>query len=396
MSTTTWKDVFDYTGGHKATWMRSGREFFNHVIELILNAEHTIHLQVYIIVPDETGTALIDALIQAASKGVKVNLVVDDFGSDKFGITETNKLTSGGVNVKRFAPFYASEKFYVGRRMHHKVLVVDEKHAMVAGVNFADRYRGTESLPPWLDYGVFIEGPVCRKLAIACLRIMERKFYPAPPQWHRLNISGKKLDADADVWVRIRKNDWLRNKLEITRSYNKASRLAKKSITIVGGYFLPGRKYRKILQNASNRGVEIKIIMTKFSDVPTVKYASDYLYGWLLRNKIKIFEYNNAMVHGKVAIVDETWSTIGSYNQNHLSAYLSIELNLDIVNTEFSKKFNNHLLEVIKNECTEVTTDSYYRDASVFAKLRRWISYQLVRISLRLLFVVNRMFGIND
>lgn len=143
--------------------------------------------------------------------------------------------------------------------------------------------------------------------------------------------------------------------------------------------FYPGRKYRKILQNASNRGVEIKIIMTKFSDVPTVKYASDYLYGWLLRNKIKIFEYNNAMVHGKVAIVDETWSTIGSYNQNHLSAYLSIELNLDIVNTEFSKKFNNHLLEVIKNECTEVTTDSYYRDASVFAKLRRWISYQLVK-----------------
>lgn len=242
MSTTTWKDVFDYTGGHKATWMRSGREFFNHVIELILNAEHTIHLQVYIIVPDETGTALIDALIQAASKGVKVNLVVDDFGSDKFGITETNKLTSGGVNVKRFAPFYASEKFYVGRRMHHKVLVVDEKHAMVAGVNFADRYRGTESLPPWLDYGVFIEGPVCRKLAIACLRIMERKFYPAATTMAQIKYKWESLNADADVWVRIRKNDWLRNKLEITRSYNKASRLAKKSITIVGGYFLPWSK----------------------------------------------------------------------------------------------------------------------------------------------------------
>jgi cardiolipin synthase len=115
-----------------------------------------------------------------------------------------------------------------------------------------------------------------------------------------------------------------------------------------------------------------------------------------LRNNIRIYESNKSMVHGKVAIVDETWATVGSYNQNHLSAYLSIELNLDIVNGQFAKSFNDHLLKVIETECTEVTRESYYQNASFVSKLRRWISYQLVRLMLRILFVVNRIFVVND
>lgn len=390
-----WRDVFDYQKGHSATWMRSGPAFFNHINELINRAEKTVHFQIYLIEPDDTGHALMDALISAAYRGVEVNLVVDDFGADKFGDSETARLTAAGVNVKRFEPFITGKKFYVGRRMHHKIMVIDNKIAMVGGINIADRYTGSAYTPPWLDYGVFVTGPVCADLTRACVKILERQFIPAKPRWPKINTSGKTIDPD-EVWIRIRKNDWLRNRWEITSSYNRAVRLSKKSITIVGGYFLPGRKFRRLLGNASKRGVEIKIIMTHFSDVPVVKYASDYLYGWLLRNKIRIFESKNSMVHGKVAIVDETWSTIGSYNQNQLSAYLSIELNLDIVNHEFSQTFQQHLNEVINTECVEMTSDLFYRNSSIYSKLRRWVSYQLVRLSLRMLFVVNRMFGIDD
>ncbi len=390
-----WKDVFDYQKGHTAKWMRSGPAFFDHIIELINRSEKIIHFQVYLIDPDETGNALMDALAAAAQRGVEVNLVVDDFGADKFGDTETQRLSEAGVNVKRFEPFITGKRFYVGRRMHHKIMVVDNKVAMVGGINIANRYRGTKESAPWLDYGVFITGPSCSDLTRACVKILERQFKPTKPRWPKIKTGGKTIDPN-EVWIRIRKNDWLRNRWEITSSYNRAVRLSKKSITIVGGYFLPGRKFRRLLGNASKRGVEIRIIMTHFSDVPVVKYASDYLYGWLLRNKIRIFESKTSMVHGKVAIVDEIWSTIGSYNQNHLSAYLSIELNLDIINNEFSQTFQKHLNEVINTECVEVTSDLFYRNSSVFSKLRRWVSYQLVRLSLRMLFVVNRMFGIDD
>ena len=142
--------------------------------------------------------------------------------------------------------------------------------------------------------------------------------------------------------------------------------------------------------------MDIRIILTHKSDVPVVKFASDYLYGWLLHKKIRIFEADEAMVHGKVAIVDEVWSTVGSYNQNHLSAYFSIELNLDIVNSAFSKDFNNHLLKVIDEECTEVTEETFLRNSSLWNRFRRWSAYQIVRLSLRMMFMVNRIFGVND
>lgn len=390
-----WKDVFNYLDGHTVEWKRCGIGFFDELITLIGSAEKNIHLQIYLIDSDETGNMVLDALKAAAKRGVEVNLVVDDFGAGNLKPADEALIEASGIIFKRFEPFVSAGRYYLGRRMHHKIILIDERIAVVGGMNFANRYRGLENQPPWLDYAVVVTGPVCRDLTKVCKKILERQFTPAVPKLPRIFPGGHTIDT-AKVWVRTRINDWLRSRAEITLSYNKAARLSTDSITIVGGYFLPGRNYRSILANASKRGVKIKIIMTHFSDVPVVKYASDYLYGWLLRNNIRIYESQHSMVHGKVAIVDEKWATVGSYNQNHLSAYLSIELNLDIVNHEFAKSFNAHLHEVIEKECIEITNEIFSRNSSIFSKFRRWFSYQLVRISLRMLFVVNRIFVVND
>jgi len=395
MPRSRWKDVYDYREGHTAEWIRGGPDYFDEMIRLINSARKNIHLQVYLIVPDDTGQPILQALQNAARRGVDVNLVIDDFGADKITEADELKLREAGIVFKRFEPIIASRKFYVGRRLHHKILLIDEEIAVVGGINIANRYHGTPGELPWLDYAVKVQGPICHQLALASKRILERQFKPARPKWPKIFTRGRYLDPKK-VWVRIRKNDWLRNRGEITHSYNKSGRMATSSITLVGGYFLPGRRYRRILANAARRGVQIKIIMTRYSDVPVVKYATDYLYGWLMRNKIRIYESNQSMVHGKVVVVDETFASVGSYNQNQLSAYLSIELNLDIVNQEFSKSLNDHLLGVIANECTEITSDSYYNKSSIITKFRRWISYQLVRLSLRTLFVLNRIFVVND
>lgn len=395
METVRWKDDLFYKDGHSVKWMRGGPEFFGELVTLIRGAVKSVHFQVYLIDSDETGKMILRELISASERGVEVSLVVDGFGAGQLSEEDEKQLLASGIQFKRFEPYIASGKYYVGRRMHHKIMVVDEKIAMVGGMNIADRYHGKGSVPPWIDYAVIVEGPVCKDLMDVCRRIISRQFTPGTPRWPRILSRSGSLDPDA-VWARVRKNDWLRNKREITHSYNTASRLATKSITIVGGYFIPGRRYRRILAAASKRGVEIRIILTHKSDVPVVKYASDYLYGWMLKNKIRIFEADRAMVHGKVAIVDETWSTIGSYNQNHLSAYFSIELNLDIVNRKFSADFHQHLLKVIEEECTEVTEETFLRKSSVWSRFRRWISYQIVRLSLRMMFMVNRVFGVND
>ena len=395
MESSGWNDDLFYKDSHSVKWRRCGPEFFNELVSLIRSATKNIHFQIYLIDPDSTGKMILEELMAAAGRGVEVSLVVDGFGAGELEEDDEKKLLDAGVNFKRFEPYIASGKFYVGRRMHHKIMVVDEKIGMVGGMNIADRYHGNETTPPWIDYAVIVEGPVCKDLLEVCRRILSRQFVPSAPKWPRILSRTGTINSDS-VWVRIRMNDWLRNKREITQSYNTAARMARKTITIVGGYFIPGRRYRRILASASKRGVAIRIILTHKSDVPVVKYASDYLYEWLLKNNIRIFEASHAMVHGKVAIVDETWSTIGSYNQNHLSAYFSIELNLDIVNREFSEDFHRHLLKVIDDECTEVTEETFLSKSNWWARFRRWSSYQIVRLSIRMMFMVNRVFGMND
>ncbi|MFM2189747.1 MAG: hypothetical protein RL491_133 [Bacteroidota bacterium] len=384
-----------YLPTQRVEWLRGGEGFFNALLEQIHKSTTIIHFQVYLLESDATGKLIIDALINAANRGVEVNLVVDDFGSAKLEKQDEDRLLQSGVFVKRFQPYASIGDYYFGRRMHHKVFVFDDRVAIVAGMNVADRYHGTKEKSAWLDYGILVEGPISVQLAELCTEVLERKFAPGklklPSKWT------KSMGPDPNgIWTRMRRNDFLRNRRDITRSYNQAVRAAKKEITIVGGYFLPGRRFISLVRRAASRGVEIRIIMTKFSDVPVVKRASEYLYGRLLRSGIRIYECNHTMVHGKAAVIDRQWATIGSYNQNQLSAYISIELNIDVVNSKFCSDFNDHLLDVINKECTLVTNDSFIRSSSWRAQLARWISYRLVRISLRMLFAMNRIFGVND
>ena len=100
--------------------------------------------------------------------------------------------------------------------------------------------------------------------------------------------------------------------------------------------FFPGRNERKLLRMARPRGVDITIVLSAESDAPVFKRATDFLYDFILRNNIKIYEYLPSNLHAKVATVDGKWSTIGSYNLNHLSDYGSIEMNVDVLDEPFT------------------------------------------------------------
>ena len=143
MPRTSWKDVYDYRDGHTVEWIRGGPDYFDEMISLIEGAKKNIHLQVYLIVPDDAGTSVLAALKKASLKGIIVNLVVDDFGADKITEIDESEFRKAGIIFKRFEPLFSSGKFYVGRRLHHKILLVDDEIALVGGINIANRYRGT-------------------------------------------------------------------------------------------------------------------------------------------------------------------------------------------------------------------------------------------------------------
>jgi cardiolipin synthase len=97
------------------------------------------------------------------------------------------------------------------------------------------------------------------------------------------------------------------------------------------------------------------------SDLVVAKNAERFLYDWLLRNKVEIYEYQNNILHGKIAVCDGEWLTIGSYNVNDISAYASVELNLDVKSPVFAKQVEQTLDEIISTGCVPVTMESHRR-----------------------------------
>ena len=118
------------------------------------------------------------------------------------------------------------------------------------------------------------------------------------------------------------------------------------------------------------------------------KRATNFLYDFILRNNIRIYEYLPSNLHAKVATIDGKWSTIGSYNLNHLSDYGSVEMNADILDSRFARKFESLLLGIIEKDCRQVTFNEYIYRKTWFYQLSDWFSYQMIRILMRIMFLL--------
>jgi cardiolipin synthase len=181
--------------------------------------------------------------------------------------------------------------------------------------------------------------------------------------------------------VRIRRNDWVRRKNQISKTYIEMMTTSNSQVIILCSYFLPGTIMRRHIKKATSRGVTVKVIVTGKSDLLIAKNAEKFWYDWLLRNKIAIYEYQNNILHGKLAVCDSKWVTIGSYNVNDISAYASVELNLDIQNDHFAKEVHLMLEGIINKDCVAITKEGHTHSKNIFKQFFRWVSYEIFRFT---------------
>lgn len=372
-----------YTIQNKVKLIRGGHEYFRLLLDLINGATHSVHLQTYIFDDDETGSMVSEALINAAQRKVKVYFVVDGYASRGLTKSFIATLENGGVAFKYFEPLFKSRYFYLGRRMHHKVFVVDGKHAMVGGINITDRYNDMPGKPAWLDFALYVQGEAAIQLHEFCNEFWRSKsFTPIQPPGDIENFLNS-FPKQEYCSVRVRHNDWIKNKVEVWRSYLELFNHANNSIVIMCSYFLPGWELLRRLKKASKRGVKIQLVLTGVSDVRIAKFAERYLYYWLLQNHIQIFEYQPNVLHAKLAITDGHWVTIGSYNINNISARASIEINLDIRNKLFAQKTQKYISEIIKDDCIQVTKENHISSTGFFKRVWQRLSYHAINIILK-------------
>lgn len=362
-----------YTLHNSVELIQGGASYFQTLEKMIDSALESVHFQMYIFDGDETGVRIGNALKRAAQRGIRVHMMLDGYASQSLPPHLIDEFRGSGIQFRWFQPLLRGDNFFVGRRMHHKVVVVDAKHSLVSGRNISNRYNDMPGEPGWLDWAVYVTGDISVELYNRCVQMYYRRA-PVPPA----GIQPKTSVAE-ECLVRMRVNDWIRNKNQISRSYLEMMKKADQSITIMSSYFMPGRVFRKNLRLACKRGIRVRIIVTKLSDVPLAKAAERFFYPWLLRRNIEVYEYRERILHGKIACSDGSFVTIGSYNFNDLSAYASIELNLDIQNNRFAREVQATLDQIIQKDCDQITREKLDHSTRWWNTAAYRIAYTLYR-----------------
>jgi cardiolipin synthase len=369
-----------YTGNNRVRLVRGGREYFDCLRQLIDRAQESLHLQTYIFANDETGKQVAGALVSAARRNVSIYIMADGYASQEISHRFARELTDAGIHFRFFEPLFRSRYYYFGRRLHHKLVVADTKYALVGGINVSNNYNDMPGEPAWLDFALYAEGEIAQQLCILCWKTWNG--YPPhmgptpcerdPPRFH--------IPAAENCLVRMRRNDWVRRKNEISGSYREMFRKATDQIIIVSSYFLPGKEFRTGIWKAAHRGVIIKLVLAGASDVWIAKQAERYMYRWLLKNNIEVYEYQPSILHAKMTICDGKWLTLGSYNLNNISAFASIELNLDVNNEPFARSVKEKIEGIIAKDCVRITMDNLMTKNTFWQRLWQGICYESIRI----------------
>ena len=369
-----------YSFNTSLSFVPGGKPYFDLIANLIDTASLSIHVQCYIFDEDRTGTMIAEKLIMAANRGVSVYILVDGYASQNLSKHFIEKIRSAGIKFKFFEPLLKSKYFYFGRRLHHKIVVIDTVKAVIGGLNISDKYNDFPSKAGWLDFALLVEGEVAKELCILCWKTWNG--YPINMELTPCESvpTPKMVFKGPTPLIRMIRNDWIRRKVQISNVYNHMFRTAKKEIIILSSYFIPGNLLRTLISQAINRGVNVKVVSAGYSDVKIAKDAERWLYDWLLRNNIELYEYQKNVLHGKLGICDGEWFTLGSYNINDLSAHASIELNLEVIDTPLTQEFRSIINQIIKEDCIQITLEGYKKTKNVFKQLKQWFAFEILRM----------------
>ncbi|MBI2931875.1 MAG: cardiolipin synthase ClsB [Planctomycetes bacterium] len=318
--------------GNGVRLLRDGAEAYPRMLETIEAARETVFLEMYTFAEDAIGRRFMRALVERAKAGVDVRVMYDALGSRGTSREFFGALRAEGVRVLEFQPLSRGFRgFRFRRRDHRKCLVVDTRVAFVGGLNISREYAApADGGLGWRDTQIEIEGPIVFELAGMFLELWSRERLKdalplrPPPEARAGGAPMLMLSSQR-----------FRDRWEIARHYRTAIRRAKERIWIANAYFLPSARFRRALKNAAARGVDVRLLVPGKSDFAPVLYAAQRLFAAYLKWGIRVFEWPGQMMHAKTAVIDGRWSTVGSYNIDHLSLVHNYELTAVVVDAAF-------------------------------------------------------------
>ncbi|EPN9525798.1 cardiolipin synthase ClsB [Cronobacter malonaticus] len=356
---TTWRD------GNHIELLENGDEFYPAVFDAIDKARSKVILETFIWFDDNVGRQLHDVILNAAQHGVSIEVLLDGYGSPDLSDEFVGTLTSAGVMFRYYdpRPRTMGMRTNVFRRMHRKIVVIDGEVAFVGGINYSAEHMSDYGPEAKQDYAVRVEGPVVQDIYHFVLSNLGEERVSRWWQRHYQQAVENTTPGEAQALFVWRDNNDHRDDIE--RHYLKMLANAKKEVIIANAYFFPGYRLLHAMRNAARRGVKVKLIVQGEPDMPIVKVGARLLYNYLVKGGVEVYEYLRRPLHGKVALMDDHWATVGSSNLDPLSLSLNLEANLIIHDTQFNQTLRDNLTRLIREDCKQV-------DESMMPKRTWW------------------------
>jgi cardiolipin synthase len=327
--------------GNGVALLRNGPATFDAMLALIAGARERVSLESYIVRSDAVGERFAPALIDAAKRGVHTRVLFDWIGSRSTTHRFVRMLRQGGVEVGVFnRPSITRRWLGLLPRDHRKLLVVDGAAGVIGGIGLGHEWTtgthpGKKAGSPWRDTAVRIEGPAGRDMDNAFERTWDRVIHrpsrdsdasrPAEP------LSTADLD-DGGAMVAIMEGE--PGRYRVARSLEIVSVTAARSIWISDAYFMPNMTLVEALTGAARDGVDVRLLVPSRGDHPWMIRATRKYYPRLIKNGVRIWEWQGEMMHAKTSVVDGRYTRIGSTDFNPLGMAINFELDAMIEDAE--------------------------------------------------------------
>lgn len=329
-------------GGNDVKIFTSGKDKFEHLLADIESAKQHIHICYYVFADDEIGCRIKDALIKKSLEGVEVRVIYDSFGSRKSKNSFFEEFRKAGIETEPFLKLALKQiTSRLNYRNHRKIVVIDGQIGYVGGMNIADRYIHGFSWGIWRDTHVRVEGKGVQGLQsiflidwffVSQTLITSRKYFPELPKF-------------GDVCMQTINSGPLREEREIVHAILQAIYDARKSIFIQTPYFIPPLQLADALYAASIRGVDVRIMLSKKSDVPLVQMASKSFIKEMLKAGVKVYFYEKGFLHSKLMVFDDSLTLVGSVNFDSRSFEHNFEVESFLYSKEIALQSKNIFVE---------------------------------------------------
>lgn len=381
---------FSWRKGNRFDILVDSNTFFPRMLEAIREAKHTILLEMYLVRPGKVADRFIDALRGAAERGVRVYLLLDDFGTHELTPREHGRLLHDNIQVVYYNPLPDYSLIYNLYRIfwkhttrglyrdHRKLLLVDDTLAFSGGAGITDEVD-SPGLPErrWRETMVQIRGPVIADWRQLFLDSWNR--YADTPLQLSTEIPSP-FDNGQAGRVTVNK---ARQRTGVQRSLIKHIREAREQVWFATAYFIPSRNIRRALALAAENGIDVRLLLPgPVTDHPGARHAGWRYYGRLLKNGVRIFEYMPRFFHAKTVLCD-SWVTIGSCNYDRWNLQWNLEANQEVDDPETAISITGIFREDFRN-CREVTLEDWEsRSPLQRAKEWFWRRFELLSLKIR-------------